>query len=203
MLTTDRSNYGLLVQYHALIAKLERDATARQDPAALRKAAGHLRAWGALQQAYAYRQADYKTNTAYRVSQYLTAASDRATSLFTNWWHQLTNGTGLGLAPLSVPVVIAAGAVLTVAVISYFVSRYYSQTTLDYDSLTKRIAEIAETDPALARDVLKQAGVIQQGQSETSLGTVAAGVKWAVAAGGALVVYQFAVKRKLIKPLKF
>lgn len=197
-LNTDTRSHVELVKVRALIGEMERRAYATSDSALLRAAAEHLRRWGVLAQRYHDRQTDYRTNTAYKVSQWLTDASDRATQAVRDWWQRITGGTGLGLVPLAAPVVLVAGAVLSIAVVSYFVSRYYSQTTLDYDSLIKQAAEIAKTDPALAQQILATAAAIQEEQSTSSLGTAAEGIKWGVAAAAVLIGYKAAVNYKLI-----
>lgn len=151
---------------------------------------------------YNERQNDYKTNTAYKASQWLTTAADDVTTFFSDIFGMGQLGDG-GL--ITVPLIITAGAVISVAVVSYFVSSYYDDTVLDYNSSLGIIAEVSKTNPELAKQLAEDVAALQSDQQNdegffdsvgTAVGFSVAAVGLAAAVGIGVKVYNSQAKNK-------
>ena len=59
--------------------------------------------------------------------------------------------SGLGAAPLAIPVVYAVGAVLTAGVLAYLIGMYSSESESNLQSSMSLLSEISKDNPELAK----------------------------------------------------
>jgi hypothetical protein len=179
MLATDQKVYANIVKMKALIAERRKPATdfnngSREVFKTTAEAKAYadelntlIQNFNDILKDYKARQADYRTNSLYKLGNKINEVNDKVTSYFKSLWNDLT---GLGalpaLAPLILPVSIAAGATVTAVAIAYFVGKYYESTLVDYNDSLETIKELAKTDPALADKALDKLNEIEKEQQK-------------------------------------
>jgi hypothetical protein len=173
MLAVDKKTYEMLVSMDVFL----RDPKSQTNPnyAAIKKS------FEGLRERYNARQDDYKNNSIHKLGQSITEYADKAIE----WFKSISSMSplfGLGAAPLVVPVAIATGAVLTVSVVTYFVYKYYSETSVDYNEALKTVELLARHNPELAEEMLKKISAVKKNEQETGLfNQVGTGLKWGIA----------------------
>jgi hypothetical protein len=195
MLETDKKTYESLATIRIFLS----DPASKSNPNYTKIQASEV----ALSQRYNARQDDYKNNTAYKLGAAINEWSDGVTGWFKQTWENISSSGlwGLGAAPLVVPVAIAAGAVLTVSAVAYFVYSYYTETSVDYNEALKTVELLARHNPVLAEKMLDQISAVKQNEQETGLFNQAGvGLKYGLIAAGvgvaALATYGVGKKLK-------
>lgn len=134
---------------------------------------------------YNARQNDYRTNTTYRVANGVKEWGDNVASKFKSAWNNLVSSLqGLGIAPAVIPIVIGAATLLSIAVVSFFIYKYYKSTQLDVDDSTKLIQSAYALDPEIGKSVAnKLAGMYAEAGngSQNPLAQLGQGAKTALA----------------------
>jgi hypothetical protein len=147
---------------------------------------------------YEKRQAEYRNSSAFKAQQAIRAASDKVTSWVSNLYKKYRgNVSGLGDAGfLTVPIVIGISAVLSVAIVSYFINNYYKATLVDYNDAMATIAEISKTDPQLAKEMMSDLkGVVK---SQSLFGMLGKILGVSALAYGSIKLYESQTKKILI-----
>lgn len=131
----------------------------------------------------------------------LRKATDTVTIQAQKLWNSFARSVslqGLGVLPaLAIPLIYAGVAVVSIAVIAYFVNKYAEATTVDYDRSLESIEEIAKTNPKLAEKLASNLNQLQEKQTEANasssfFGQMGSGLKWAGILVGVGVAGKFA-----------
>ncbi|MCF8428392.1 MAG: hypothetical protein K9I36_16775 [Bacteroidia bacterium] len=89
-----------------------------------------------------------------------------------------SKNSGLG-EPISITTVILISAV-SVAIITYFVTKYYNDTVNGYNSTLKLIQDINKDNPELASQLANQVADVQKNKDDSSfMSQLGTGLKWA------------------------
>ena len=156
----------------------------------------------AMRTRYNARQNDYKTNKAYKLGNSIKEWGGGMARTLKGWWNSIAGAAsslkGLG-EPLSLTVaaVVATGAVISVAIVAFFVNKYFTETYSDLVAGQEAIAEVNKTNPPLAAQMQADLNKSQTTKDEIAaeeakssgsfLDNISNGVKYGIAAIAVLV----------------
>jgi len=153
-------------------------------------------------QSYETRQKDYRENPIYNLSKNITDWSGETVDFLSDIWNDFTSI--FGAFPLLVPAAWIVGVVATVAVISYFVSTYYQDANIDYNNSLKLIAGLSDSNPRLAKSLLKNLNKAKAAEQKAGFSTqIGRGIKAGIIVTGVTTAsiggFFLAKRLKLIK----
>ncbi len=179
MLANDKQIFNMLVTLNIWLFRRPQNKTSP-------KYSEYLKLYQTQLNLYSKRQNDYKTNTLYKISNQITAIKDNVVNFFSDAIKSFGLGDG-GL--ISVPIAIVIGATISVAVIAYFISSYYTETNTGFAALTKILPELSEKDPKLAKQIVD--GVAAQEKTKAESGffnQLGQGAKIGISLAGAGII---------------
>lgn len=177
MLATDKKVFEMLASMRLFLADAKSKTLAQYSQV--------LASYNELKDRYNARQNDYKTNSFYKLGNYITEVADKSVQWLKDTWNSIF---GIGAVPLVVPVAIAAGVVITSSVVAYFIYKYYSETSTDYNEALNTLELLARHNPELAEKLADKLTEVKKQENSTGFfNQLGEGVKWGLAAAGVTV----------------
>lgn len=100
-----------------------------------------------LKSRYASRQKEYTTNTTYNFAK-------TTTQWVSDFTDDIMNFIGLGAIQIALPVAWVVGTAIVVGAVTFFCTKYFTQTQIDFNQGLETVADLAKVNPGLAQKML-------------------------------------------------